>query len=398
MVNIIIHGAGGAMGRAVADLALRSPEEFAVVAGVDKFPPAPNSFPFPIYSSLEECTEPADVIIDFSMPDALPGLIAAALKRRCGLVIATTGHSEKDMEAIRKAGESIPVFKTANMSLGVNLQMELTRKAASFFGEGFDIEIIEKHHNRKVDAPSGTALALAQALSDEFKDGKDFVYERHSVRQKRSQREIGIHAVRGGTIVGEHEVLFIGEDEIFSVEHRALSRRVFAVGALRAAAYIRAKKEPGLYSMKEIVADQQTPTMSVEEHQAIITLGSLNIADAKVLQFFDAAAREGIAIDMISQTASSENFSHLSFALAEKNLAKALLLLEECGCQEISSCSGMVKICLQSTGITAKFFSALQSAGVQARLTAASQFGISCCVDEKDLAAVREALTNAAVL
>jgi 4-hydroxy-tetrahydrodipicolinate reductase len=191
-------------------------------------------------------------MIDFSHPSALPDILDYAIDKKLPLVIATTGMSQEDVALIRESSLSIPVFFTFNMSLGVNLLVELAKKAASILGDGFDVEIIEKHHNQKIDAPSGTALMIADAVSEVLPYNASYAYDRHSVRKKRSREEIGIHSLRGGTIVGEHQVVFAGTDEIITLSHQALSREIFATGALAAARFL-VEQRPGLYSMKDIV-------------------------------------------------------------------------------------------------------------------------------------------------
>ena len=246
MTRIIISGCNGRMGRAVAER-IAARDDVCVAAGIDV-----NDSPagFPVFHSAEECSAEADVIIDFSNPAALPGLLGFACGHGLPVVVATTGLSAEDVGLIERAAEKVPVFRSANMSLGVNLLIELAKKAAAVLGDDFDVEIIEKHHNQKLDAPSGTALMIADAISD----GKRYVYDRHSVRAKRGKDEIGIHSVRGGNIVGEHEVIFAGSDEVITLSHSAASRGVFAVGAINAALFL-IGKEPGIYSMSDLLGD-----------------------------------------------------------------------------------------------------------------------------------------------
>ena len=251
MLRIILSGCNGKMGRVITDIINRK-NDIDIVAGVD-LDPSQNG-PFPVFKKFEDITCDADVIIDFSHPSVLDELINYAKKMHMAAVIATTGFSDEQIRSIYAAGSEIPVFFSFNMSLGINLLAELARKAAAVL-EGFDIEIIEKHHNQKIDAPSGTAILLANEINDELSGKMTYEYDRHSKREKRTTTEIGIHAVRGGTIVGEHEVLFAGRDEIITLSHSARSKEVFAVGAVNAAVFV-AEKEKGLYSMKELVAEK----------------------------------------------------------------------------------------------------------------------------------------------
>ncbi len=248
MINIILCGASGRMGRFIAEEAGKS-DCLQIVAGVDQFP-SPADFPIvPTFSDLKVS---ADVIIDFSNPSTLESLLAYTKENRLPVVIATTGYTDEQIRAIHAAAEEIPVFFTFNMSLGVNLLANLAKRAAEVLGDGFDIEIIEKHHNQKLDAPSGTAIMLANAVNSAFDDQLNYEYDRHSKRAKRPKNEIGIHSVRGGTIVGEHEVLFAGHDEIISLSHSARSREIFAVGALRAAQFL-CSRPAGLYQMDDLM-------------------------------------------------------------------------------------------------------------------------------------------------
>lgn len=222
--------------------------EISVVAGVDKIN---NGEKFPIYSSFDSVNVKADLIIDFSHPAMLDSMLGYALKNNMPVVIATTGYDSVQTEKIRAAAKKIPIFFTFNMSLGINLVAALAKKAAAVLGDSFDIEIIEKHHNQKLDAPSGTAIMLANGINSVFGDTLNYEYDRHSVRRKRPKNEIGIHSVRGGTIVGEHEVIFAGHDEVITLTHTAQSREIFAVGAVKAAKYIYGKPA-GLYDMNNL--------------------------------------------------------------------------------------------------------------------------------------------------
>lgn len=250
MINILLNGCNGRMGQVISRIVTDN-EKVQIVCGVD-FNTAQNN-DYPVYKNLADFTGEADVVIDFTNPNSLDGLIEFALKTNTPLVIATTGLSGDQVEKLKETSKTVPIFYTANMSLGINLLIELVQKAAKLLEGSFDIEIIEKHHNQKLDAPSGTALAIADGISEVLETPCEYVYDRHSSRKKRSKTEIGIHAVRGGTIVGEHSVIFAGLDEIIEVNHIAQSREIFAVGAVRAAEFL-AKQKPSMYSMKELVS------------------------------------------------------------------------------------------------------------------------------------------------
>lgn len=250
-VKILISGASGKMGHAVA-AAIAGREDCTVSAGVDiRTEPYGD---FPIFRSFSELKEKPDVIIDFSDPAILDDLLEYCLVNGVPAVLATTGYQEAQIAAIRKASASIPVFFSFNMSLGINLLVQLAKKAASVLGGQFDIEIVEKHHNQKIDAPSGTALMLADAINESLDNTCHYVYDRHSKRQKREKTEIGLHAIRGGTIVGEHDIIFAGHDEVITLSHSAASKEVFAVGAVNAAVFL-AKQQPGMYDMRALMTD-----------------------------------------------------------------------------------------------------------------------------------------------
>lgn len=243
------------MGRSVVQ-AVKNSGTVGIIAGVDINPQeSDSSCNFPVYQSINDFPGKADVIVDFSNHAALPALTAYAVEKKTPLVIATTGHTEQETELMHKASESVAVFFSRNMSIGINLLIRMCREASAALGEEFDIEIIEKHHNKKLDAPSGTAMMIAEALKDERECETEFVYDRHEVRRPRDSREIGIHAVRGGTIVGEHEVVFAGNNEIVTLSHSAMSREIFANGAIRAAEFVRDKKS-GFYGMEDLLREK----------------------------------------------------------------------------------------------------------------------------------------------
>ena len=249
--RILFSGIAGRMGKATRAAAEGS-EEYKIVAGIDVVPSVDT---IPIYQDPYDVNVDVDAIIDFSHHTATPKLLDYAISKKLPIVVCTTGHTEEEKACIAAASEKIPVFFSRNMSIGINLLIELTKKAAAILGEDFDIEIVEKHHNKKLDAPSGTALMIADALAETVEYDAEYTYERQSKRAARAKNEIGISSVRGGTIVGEHEVMFCGADEIITVSHSAASRDVFARGALRAAAYIKGKPA-GFYDMSTMIAGE----------------------------------------------------------------------------------------------------------------------------------------------
>lgn len=252
MVNIGIVGCNGKMGHFVADAVAQNPET-TTFFGVDAF--GESNYDFPVFRNFSEIKEKPDAFIDFSNPAVLDDMLDYAVENSVPCVICTTGYSAEQVEKIKSVSEKIAVFYSGNMSLGINLLIELTKEAAKVLGNSFDIEIVEKHHNLKVDAPSGTALMIADGISEVLNEEPQYVYDRHSYRKKRSKNEIGIHSVRGGTIVGEHEVIFAGHDEVITVSHQAQSKEVFAVGAVNAAAFL-ASQKAGMYNMGNLLSDK----------------------------------------------------------------------------------------------------------------------------------------------
>lgn len=250
MVRVIMHGCNGKMGQVITGL-LAKDEEAQIIAGIDPFDDGHNAYP--VFSSFHDCIVKADVIIDFAAAKAVDGLLDYSVKNNIPVVLCTTGLSDEQMEKVREVSKSVAILKSANMSLGINTLFKLLRQAAAILAPaGFDMEIVEKHHNQKVDAPSGTALALADSLKEALDDSYYYKFDRSQERKKREEKEIGISAVRGGTIVGEHEVFFCGEDEVIEFKHTAYSKSIFAKGAIEAAKFL-AGKPAGMYDMSDVI-------------------------------------------------------------------------------------------------------------------------------------------------
>ncbi|MBQ8742269.1 MAG: 4-hydroxy-tetrahydrodipicolinate reductase [Clostridia bacterium] len=251
MTDIIFCGINGRMGQAVEEI-IKEKEGFRIVAGVDVNTVRRSDYP--VYSKISEVSESADVIVDFSFHAALPEYLEYAKVRHLPIVVSTTGHTPEETALMHEYAKSIPVFFSRNMSIGINLLIELSKKACAMLGDDFDIEIIEAHHNKKLDAPSGTALMIADAISEALEAKPEYVYDRTERREKRPKNEIGIHAVRAGGIVGEHSVLFGGQNESVTISHSAFSRSVFALGAVRAAEFM-VGMPAGMYSMSDLIAN-----------------------------------------------------------------------------------------------------------------------------------------------
>ena len=259
MVKIIMHGGNGHMGQVISGLVEKDPDA-EIVAGIDVADQGKNSYP--VYTNMEECQVEADALIDFSSAKATDALLAYCEKRKLPVVLCTTGLSEEQLAKVEETSKNVAVLKSANMSLGINTLMKLLQDAAKVLATaGFDMEIVEKHHRLKLDAPSGTALALADSINEAMDNQYHYIYDRSQRREMRDDKEIGISAVRGGTIVGEHEVIFAGPDEVIEFKHTAYSKAVFGKGAVEAAKFL-AGKPAGRYDMSDVISAKETAKQS----------------------------------------------------------------------------------------------------------------------------------------
>lgn len=250
MVRIIMHGCNGKMGQVITGI-VAGDDNAEIVAGIDVVDNRDNGYP--VFTDIFECDVEADVIIDFAAAAAVDNMLKYSVERNIPVVLCTTGLSEQQLADVKEASTKVAILKSANMSLGINTLIKLLKDAANVFAPaGYDIEIVEKHHNQKVDAPSGTALALADSINEACDNKYEYVYDRSSVRKKREKQELGIMAVRGGTIVGEHEVIFAGVDEVIEFKHTAYSKSVFAKGAVEAAKFLKGKAA-GMYDMADVI-------------------------------------------------------------------------------------------------------------------------------------------------
>lgn len=251
MVRMIMHGCNGKMGQVISEICREDPE-IEIVAGIDPYIGKENSYP--VFPEIEQCEIKADVVVDFAAASAVDSLLDYCVKRRLPVVLCTTGLSEAQLARVEETGRQVAVLKSANMSLGINTLMDLLKNAAKILAPaGFDIEIVEKHHNQKVDAPSGTALALADSINEALDQAYEYKYDRTQERKKRDRKEIGIQAVRGGNIVGEHQVIFAGMDEVIEIKHTAYSKAIFGKGAVEAAKFL-AGRPAGKYDMRDVIA------------------------------------------------------------------------------------------------------------------------------------------------
>lgn len=254
MTKIIMHGCNGAMGQTITKI-VKEDADAEIVAGIDIVDNRDNGYP--VFTNIKDCNVEADVIIDFCSAKAMDALLDYCEAKKMPVVVCTTGLSEEQLARIRKLSETSAVLKSANMSLGINTLFKLVQDAAKVLATaGYDVEIVEKHHNQKLDAPSGTALALADSINEAMNGQYEYIYDRSQRREKRDKKELGISAVRGGTIVGEHEVIFAGTDEVIEFKHTAYSKAVFAKGSVSAAKFLKGKKA-GMFDMRDVIADAQ---------------------------------------------------------------------------------------------------------------------------------------------
>lgn len=379
MIRLLLSGCRGRMGRALYEL-IQTGTGVTVVAGVDPFPG--GEMPFPVYLAIAEVKEKADVIVDFSRPDGLPQLLGYTVKNKVPLVLATTGHSSEQKKLIAAAAVEIPLFQSGNMSLGVNLMLDLLKTSTRILGDRYDIEVVEKHHNQKLDAPSGTALMMADAINEAAGGELEYTFDRHNVSRPRGKRELGIHSIRAGNIVGEHTVIFAGQDEFFEITHKAQSRQIFALGALRAAEFIPGKT-PGLYTMADLISRERTVTRAArEDHQAMLTVAS---GSQGTLAFICSRLAEAhINVDMISQTGGIH--AGISLSLSELDADKALQTLAG---QPVSLTGGAVKLAVEGMGMetqpgaAARFFTALANKSIPLWLVTTSETKIAVLVQKE---------------
>ena len=389
MLKILVCGISGKMGGNILRLAAES-GDVQVICGVDAHP---KDCGVPVYTSFEGIAERPDAIIDFSSPAALEGELRYAAERGIPAVIASTGHTPEQLEKIKDAAKKIAVFKTANFSLGVNLLTGLVKKAAEVLGENFDIEIIERHHNKKADAPSGTALMLADAANEALGGDRAYVEGRSGIVGRRGN-EIGIHAVRGGTVVGKHEVMFLGTGEVITLMHESENKEVFVRGALRAAKFLM-EKQSGLYDMTSIIAQNYAVTsVSSETDVALITLPRITFDG--FLSLLSSIKSNDINLDMISHHYNADETVAVSFTLGGDDLGKVERLIpSDTLCKTVR---GAAKITAEGagmqhrSGVAADVLSILREAGAEVFAITTSETQISCCIDAKSLSPAEEAV------
>ncbi len=383
MIKIIICGINGRLGQVLRE-SIAARGDMELIAGADAMPDVRDNG-VPVYPGLKGRSIQADCIIDFSRPVALESNLSFAIQNRIPIIIATTGFSPEDKEKIKAASGSIPVFFSANMSLGVNMQFELVREITDFYGDAAEVEIIEKHHNVKADAPSGTALALADIINESRGGELKYKYGRTPEDGRRDRRELGIHSVRGGTFVGEHDVLFITDSEVLTVSHAAQTKQVFADGALRAAEFITGK-EPGLYSMKDIVYQ----TRAVTSTRRTDAVSVIRVNGAGTGETLKRVAERGIYIDVV---VAPDARGPVTFSVNDRDGEDAMSALKGL---DASIETGLSKITVEGLGmelmhgVASKLVCALENAGVAVSTITTSEKGMEFIVAEHDAdAAVR---------
>ncbi len=385
MLRIILSGCMGKMGRVIIAETKKN-DDFTVVAGVDKLAPSADGFDFPVYSDISKITEEADVIIDFSRPEALPQLLRYGQKMHIPMVLCSTGYNANDISAIEFASENVAIMRSANMSVGINLLMELSKSATNILHSNFDIEIEERHHNQKVDAPSGTAVMLADAINQAAGGDLEYVYDRHERRSARDKRELGMHALRGGTITGEHTVVFAGTDEVIELTHKAYSRNIFALGALRAAKFI-VNLPFGLYNMGSLLTQQNIVTNAYSsESDAIISISNIK-KPSLISDIFKKLKENEIMVDIISQTVPVNGIYTLSFSVSKPLSQKAYSIISELVTDEyMEMLEHIAKVTIEGSGmehhagVSGDIFDSLQQKNIPVLLITTSETKITCCI------------------
>ena len=380
MVKIALSGAAGRMCRTIYKSLIGS-KTFEIVYGIDTF--IPDDLPFPVYSNTKDIKEKADVIIDFSRANSLDDLLTFAVSSNTKLVIATTGHTDAQIKAIEEASKKVAIFKASNMSLGVNLLSNLAKEAAKFLGEDFDVEIIEMHHNQKLDAPSGTAMTLAEDINSVRDNPLVPQFGRHETAHKREKNEIGIHAVRGGSIVGKHDVMFIGKGETVTLSHESASKEVFSEGALRAALYIMDKAN-GLYDMHSILGNFYAVT-SVTADKDISFIELPYVTADKFLALLQHIKDANISLDMISQNVNPNGTLTIGFSLADADLPTVRNMISKG--TDYTAISGCVKLNTEGagmehkSGVALEVLSILHNLGATVYAITTSETKISSCIN-----------------
>jgi 4-hydroxy-tetrahydrodipicolinate reductase len=391
MIKLALCGAGGRMCRTVYKTLIGS-HDFEIVFGVDPYPA--DDLPYPVYRSFKDSVLEADVVIDFSKADSIDEILAYAVAHRAKIVLATTGYSDDQQKRINYASRQISVFQSSNMSLGVNLLANLSKEAMKFLGESYDVEIVEMHHNQKLDAPSGTAVMLANEINSVRDNSLLPVYGRRETAHRRGKNEIGIHSVRGGTVVGKHDVMFLGAGEVVKLSHEAESKEVFVRGALRAAAFLMTKSA-GLFDMNSILGDfYAVTTVNCESGISLVNLPSISVGD--FLGLLDSIKQNDINLDMISQNFNSDGSLAVSFTMSDKDFQTVEKMIPSA--LHHKSTVGKSKITAEGagmehkSGIALEVLTLLRNLGAKVYAITTSETKISCCIDTDFISAAEQEL------
>lgn len=391
MIKVILQGCSGRMGEVITAMATQS-DDITIVAGIDF---SPSERPYQIYASLAECSERADVLLDFSSPEAIATYVNLLAERNLALVVATTGLQEEHELLLEQAAQAVPVFRSGSMSLGINLVQQLVKNAAKVLGEQYEVEIVERHHKYKKDAPSGTALMLAASVNEGRNNTLQYQVGRKGHEALRQSNELGIHSLRGGTIVGDHGVTFLGKDEEITIGHHAYSRQVFATGALYAVRYIRDQK-PGLYSMAEMVMQRSAVTTLLSQgKQALLSLEQIPRDMALVTELYHSLAQHDVFIDMISHTGATNGHIAIAFTINQKDLLnarEALATLQE-HLPEVKTTitEGITKLTVEGpgmefqSGVAYKVFSCMAQHEIAILAVTTSESKISYAIYSEDV-------------
>jgi len=391
MLKVILNGCNGRMGKVLTSL-MEPLDDMEVVAGIDI---NTEGGAFPVFAHLSGCTVQADVLIDFSHPKTLPDFLPEAVQRKLPCVVATTGLGVEDLKLIESSARRLPIFRTANMSLGINLVQNLVKEASKVLGERYDVEIVEKHHKLKKDAPSGTAIMLADSINEVRVNKLRYVNGRTGLDSLRKPEELGIHSLRGGTIVGEHDVYFTGTDEIIQVGHKAYTRQVFATGAIAAARYI-AKRKPGLYTMQDMINESSAiTTLYTFPGEVLITLDGFPRSMDSISSLYGEFAAADIFIDMISHSGSTGPELSISFTVNLKDLDGTRKILEGIGQKYPGVKSGIedytTKITVEGpgmefqSGVAYRLFSCMAKAGIHIMAVTTSEVKISYIIANNEV-------------
>ena len=377
MIRIAISGAGGRMGQTLFECVKRS-TDFSIVFGVDTFK---CHLPYPVFDSFDSCALTADVVVDFSNPSALDGILSYAEKTGAKVVLATTGYSNEQLERIRFASTNVAIFLASNMSLGVNLLTSLAKDTAKFLGSDYDVEIVETHHNKKVDAPSGTALSLAKAINGVRDNSLDFTFGRGGVNG-RNQNQLGIHSIRGGTAIGKHTVMFLGTGEVISLCHEAENKDVFGMGALQAVKYLMGKKS-GLYNMANLTQNY-APALSIstDKNLSLLTIPSMSESDC--VSLFKDVNGNGLDLDDVSVSTNIDGSLRVSVAL-KNNIEKFAKLTKNAKNQLLEQVGKITLFGTKNNSVIFEVFRLMKAIGAKIYMSLANGGNISLYIDSDKL-------------